>query len=104
MANSWIFLAPSLILSAAAFALFGLDTLSGRNTAALKAVGFWLTLAGLALALGFTSHAGLDRPVVYGRGMLVSDGLSFVLTWIALITTFIVAVLSEYDKTFEDLP
>ncbi len=104
MTNSFILLAPSLILSAAAFVLFGLDTFSGRNTPALKAAGFWFTLVALVLAAAFTSRVGLDHPVYYGRGMLITDGLSLVLTGIALLTTFFVVVLSEYDKTFDGMP
>ena len=35
--------------------------------------------------------------------MLIADGLSFFLTWIALLTTFFVVLMSEYDKTFDGM-
>jgi NADH-quinone oxidoreductase subunit N len=96
-------LAPTIALSAFAFALFGLDTLKDRTSPGSRRSGFWLTLIGLAVAAIVVPWTGLDVPVIYGRGMLIADGLSFFLTWIALLTTFFVVLMSEQDRTFEGL-
>jgi len=96
-------LAPTLALSAFAFALFGLDTFKNRLSASARTSGFWVTLIGLAVTAALVPWAGLDIPVSYGRGMLIADGLSFFLTWIALMTTFLVVLMSEFDRTFEGL-
>jgi NADH-quinone oxidoreductase subunit N len=98
MRNSLILLAPTLSLSAFAFALFGVDTLKGGGP---RKSAFWLTLVGLAVTAVLVYHAGLGSPVSYGRGMLVADGLSFFLTGIALATVFFVVLLTEQDQAFE---
>src|SRR5258706_4078343 len=100
MTKSFLLLAPSLVLSAAAFLLFALDGVSAGGKAGVKSASFWLTLLGLLAAMALVPGVGLDVPVIYGRGMLVADGLSFALTWIALLTVFLVVVLSVYDRTF----
>ena len=96
-------LLPELILSAVAFVLFGLDTLKERQSAGGKNAGFVVALLGLVVAVVFVPCTGLDTPLVYGKGMLVADGLSFTLAWIALVTTVFVVVLSQYDRTFDNL-
>ncbi len=101
--NNLRLLAPTLSLSAFAFALFGLDTLKNRLSASSRTTGFWLTLAGLAVTAILVPCVGLDVPISYGRGMLIADGLSFILSRIALLTTFFVVLMSEYDRTFEGL-
>src|SRR5437879_2679613 len=103
MIHSLNLLAPSLVLSAFALLLFALDTGKARTTTGSRAAGMWLTLLGLALAGALIPFVGVDHPVIYGRGMLVADALSFVLSWIALLTTFLVVILSEKDRTFEGL-
>ena len=99
--SSLFLLAPTLSLSAFAFILFGVDTLKGGGT---RQAAFWLTLAGLAVTAALVRPVGLATPVLYGRGMLVADGLSFFLTGIALTTIFFVVLLSEYDHAFDGLP
>jgi len=96
--NSLFLLAPTLSLSAFAFLLFGVDTLKGGGS---RKTAFWLTLTGLAVTAAFVRPCGLTSPVLYGRGMLVADGLSFFLTCIALTTIFFVVLLTEQDHTFD---
>jgi NADH-quinone oxidoreductase subunit N len=100
MTKSLLLLAPTLSLSAFAFALFGVDTLKGGGS---RKSAFWLTLIGLAVTAVLVQHAGLSTPVSYGRGMLVADGLSFFLTCMALVTIFFVVLLTEQDRTFDGL-
>ena len=46
--NSLFLLAPTLSLSAFAFALFGVDTIDDRlSRKSARSVGFWVTLAGI---------------------------------------------------------
>jgi NADH-quinone oxidoreductase subunit N len=104
MTTGFRLLAPTLVLSAFAFLLFGLDTLKGRARPGVKSAGFWLALLGLGISAAMISSAGQPTPILYGRGMLVSDSLSFILSWIAILTTFLVVILSENDRTFEELP
>ncbi len=101
--NSLKLLAPTLSLSAFAFALFGMDTLKDKKSKSGRSAGFWVMLIGLAVTAVLVPCAGLTGSITYGRGMLVADGLSFLLTWIALITTFFVVLMSEYDRTFTGL-
>jgi NADH-quinone oxidoreductase subunit N len=97
--NSLRLLAPSLSLSAFAFALFGVDTLKGGGS---RKAGFWLTLVALFVTAALVRPWGLSTPVLYGRGMLVADGLSFFLTCIALVTSLFVVLLSEQDNTMSE--
>jgi len=99
--NSFFLLAPALSLSAFAFVLFGMDTLKGGGS---RNGGFWLTLAGLVVTAALVRPAGLASPILFGRGMLVADGLSFFLTCITLSTTFFVVLLSEQDNTLGGQP
>jgi NADH:ubiquinone oxidoreductase subunit 2 (subunit N) len=101
--NGLRLISPTLALSAFSFALFGLDTIKDRASAKARGIGFWLTLAGLAVAAALVPCAGIGAPVFYGRGMLVADGLSFFLTWIALLTTVFVVLISETDRTFNGM-
>jgi NADH-quinone oxidoreductase subunit N len=103
MITSLNLIAPTLVLGAFAFILFALDTGKSRTSPGSRAAAMWLTLLGLAGAGYLIPFSGIDNPVIYGRGMLVSDALSFFLSWIALLTTFLVVILSENDRTFEGL-
>jgi NADH-quinone oxidoreductase subunit N len=104
MMNELHLFAPVLSLSAFAFVLFGLDTVKNRNSPGTRRATFWVALLGLAISAALVSAAGLDKPIAFGRGMLVTDSLSFFLTWITLVTVFLVVILSEYDHTFDGLP
>jgi len=74
--NSFLFMAPGLILSGMAFVLFAMDASApGRRGGQ---AGFWATLVALVAAAALIPHVGFDHAVIYGRGMLISDGLSFV--------------------------
>lgn len=74
-------------------------TVPGR----LRQVGFWLTLAGLGLAAGFLSQTPAAEAVLFGRQMLVWDGLSYFFSWIALLTLIFVVLLSARYQAYEGL-
>src|SRR5262249_24997464 len=64
---------------------------------------FWITLLGLASSAVVIPCSSFTHPTSYGRGMLVADPLSLFLTGITLFTLFFVVLLSEYDRTFQNL-
>src|SRR5688572_22382924 len=97
-------LAPTLSLSAFAFILFGLDTVRARTSEKTRSVAFGLTLLGLVVSALLIPCSVLRTPTSYGHGMLIADGLSFVMSWIALSATFIVVVMSQQDRSFEGVP
>src|SRR5260221_9286677 len=101
--NNLRLLAPALSLSAFAFALFGMDTLKNKKSPAGRSAGFWVMLIGLMVSAALVPSAGLHGVISYGRGMLVADGLSYLMTWISLITIVFVVLMSEYDRTFTGL-
>jgi len=100
MNESLKLLLPILSLSAVAFILLGLDAASRESTASVRRAGFWLTLLGFAMAAFFLAPQNGNAPIPFGRQMLVWDGLSYFLSWVALLTVFFVALLSVQDKEF----
>lgn len=96
-------LAPTLSLSAFAFLLFGLDAYADGRRVPARRAAFWISLAGLALTLALISPVPAGAPQVFGRGMLVWDGVSYFLSWIAVLTVLLVALLSEQCREFKGL-
>jgi len=96
-------LLPMITLSAVAFILFGVDAAAHEATTAVRKAGLWITLLGVAAGAYLLTPQNGDAPVVFGRQMLVWDGLSFFLSWVALLTVFFVALLSEHDKEFDGM-
>jgi NADH-quinone oxidoreductase subunit N len=95
----WLALAPTIVLGAAAFALFAIDAADPRaengallaGTATLGALGA-LAFAGWALIAG----TGMEEPITLFAGQLVVDGLSSFFTVIVASVAALVTV-SSYD-------
>jgi NADH-quinone oxidoreductase subunit N len=95
-------LLPVLSLSAFAMALLGWDTLDSPTARRLRPMGFWLALAGLAVAAASMRLPAVEGgTVIYARGMLVADGLSNFMTWIAILGSWLVVLMSRFDQAFE---
>lgn len=91
-------LAPALVLSGFSLALFGVDAFFPGTSTRRSPMPFYLGFLGLLLSAFLIPCVDPQVPLIYGRGMLVADGLSFALSWISLLTTLIVVLLSESDR------
>ena len=94
-------LAPVFSLSAFAFLLFGVDAMAEQATDRLRRLSFWLGLIGsVVTALLLVAPSADLGPHIFGRQMLIWDGLSYFLSWIAVLTLFFVILLSERYREF----
>jgi len=100
--NTYTLLAPLFVLSAFAFLLLGVDAMVKQPSAASRRLSFWLTIVGLiAAAVTLGSPAG--GSVLFARQMLVWDGLSYVFSWVTLLTVLFVTLLSNSFSDFDGL-
>jgi NADH-quinone oxidoreductase subunit N len=95
--------APVVALSGFAFVLFGLDAMASRANEGLKRASFWVALAGLLVTALLIPDPGSGGGTLFGRQMLIWDGLSYFLSWIVVLTVFFVILLSEKYRDFSDL-
>jgi len=101
--DSLFLLSPVLVLTAFAFVLFGVDALTSKPsaTSVSQRLSFWLALLALAVASVCLLQvpSGLENPL-FGRGMLVWDGLSYFFSWMAIISIFLVVLMSDRYRDF----
>ena len=95
-------ISPALCLSFFAFLLLGIDAFSRTASLAVRRAGFWTALIGIIAAL-LLLPAPAETPILFGHQMLVWDGLSYFLSWVALLTIFFVLMLSEQYRPFTGL-
>ncbi len=91
-------ISPILALTGFALALFGVDAFANPSTAKRSPLSFALAIVGLITGALLIPCMDFNTPLVFGRGMLVADGLSFALSWISLLTTLLAVMLSEQDR------
>ncbi len=98
-------LAPVFSLCTFAFVLFGVDAMALRGTDALRKLSFWIALVGVVISAALLVFpSGPEQgPHLFGHQMLVWDGLSYFLSWIAVLTVFFVILLSERYREFTGL-
>ncbi len=98
MSQSFRLCAPALVLSGFSFLLFAIDAFRSKNLRTSSQVSFWTAIAGLLAAGALLPCRGFDTAILYGKGMLVADGLSVFMSWIAILSTFLVVLLSDQDE------
>lgn len=102
MIPSLSFYGPVIGLSVLSLALFALDALVRRPAQEMRSFGFWIGLVGLALTA--TLIPGVpSEPQLFGRGMLVWDSLSYVVTWIGLLAAASIFLLSAGYRGYDNL-
>ncbi len=97
-----VLIAPALVLSAVSFILFGIDAVQRKGSSRVSRTAFGVAVLGLFAAAAFLPYTGDGAPVVYGRGMLVADGLSMFLSWIVVVSTLLVVLISEQETARSD--
>lgn len=91
--------APFLSLSFFAFVLLGIDAFASRNTKTVRTAGLWVTVAGLAVSAALLPCPGAT-DLLFGRQMLIWDGLAYFLSWIGIVTVFFVVLMGESYHEF----
>lgn len=98
--NALFLLTPALCLCAFSFLLLAVDAGICGVSARARSAGFWIAILGLIAAAGLLRAPGA-APLLFGRQMLIWDGLSYFLTGIGILTAFFVVLLSERYRGFE---
>lgn len=99
---SFRLIAPILSLTSFAFLLFALDAAVKENSAKVRRWGFWLTIAAVvvsALLMPLPGQAGM----IFGRQMLIWDGLSYFLSGIAILTVLFVLLIGENYSEYKNV-
>src|SRR5690348_2786450 len=102
MIPSLAFYGPVIGLAAVSLALFALDALGRRPAFEMRSFGFWIGLAGMAFTAMLIAAVPIE-PHVFGHGMLVWDGLSFVVAWVALLSAASIFLLSAGYRGYDEL-
>jgi len=100
MTTALTFIAPALGLTLCAFVLLALDALDRRMPHQVRTTGFWLALIGLVASAALIPGAPAE-PIVFGRGMLVWDGLSMVVTWLGILSAGTVLLMSFGTRAYD---
>lgn len=95
-------LAPAACLSAFAFLLFGVDAWTVRVSERSKNAAVWISLLGL-IGAATLLVAPASAGTLFGRGMLIWDGLAYFFSWIALLTLMMVVLLSVGYRPYQGL-
>lgn len=103
MMTSLPYLLPPLVLSAFAFVLFGVDAYNTGRSAASRKIELTLATLGILGALVVIPVTLPGSSTLFGRNMLIWDGTSYFITWIALLTTLLVVFLSSRHKPFDGM-
>ena len=99
---TYILLAPLLVLSAFAFLLLAVDASTKKPSVGSRRLSFWLTVIGV-IAAAAVLHAPEAGGVFFARQMLIWDGLSYVFSWVTLLTVLFVTLLSNSFSDFDGL-
>jgi NADH-quinone oxidoreductase subunit N len=95
-------LAPILALSSFAILLFGVDAYARQVTPGVRKLSFWLSIIGIVIAAAALYPPQSVSPL-FGRDMLIWDGMAYFFSWIVLLTMLFVVLLSENYRDFSSM-
>lgn len=95
--------APALTLTAFALLQFALDAWGTLSKATVRRLTFGTSFLALIAAGALVPGPRIDSATVFGRGMLIWDGLSYFVTWLGLFAAGMTILLSPSHRAFHGL-